>query len=60
VLPADLADTVRNMTGTGTGTGGGGGGGPITINTSGGDFIHKDQLASLLKKMGRDFKFVGK
>ena len=30
----------------------------IIINSTGGDFIHKKDLAKLLKQMKRDFKFV--
>ena len=50
VLPQEQADQVRNMTG-------GNGGEKIIINTAGGDFIHKDQLGMLLKKMNRSFEF---
>ena len=48
ILPKDLSNAVRGMAA---------GGGKITINTSGGDFIHKNDLASLLKQMGRSFEF---
>jgi len=50
VLPEAQADAVRSMAG-------GQGGAPIIIPTTGGDFIHKDQLASLLKKLNRNFTF---
>lgn len=54
VLPQAQADAVRNM----TNGGGSGDGGTIQIVTTGGQFIHKDQLATLLKKMKRNFEFV--
>lgn len=47
VLPKEQADTIRNM---------GSGGGTIIIQTTGGQFIHKDDLGRLLKKMGRNFE----
>ncbi len=50
VLPKEQAETIRDM--------GKGGGQPILINTSGGDFVHKNDLAKLLVKMKREFKFV--
>jgi hypothetical protein len=55
VLPAHLADPLRDSL---AGGGGGVGGGTVVINTSGGDFIHKRDLAKLLKTMKRDFKLV--
>lgn len=54
VLPQAQADAVRNM----TNGGGSSDGGTIQIVTTGGQFIHKDQLATLLKKMKRNFEFV--
>ncbi|HFC8542733.1 TPA: tape measure protein [Neisseria weaveri] len=51
VLPAEQAQVIRDMAG-------GGGGETIVINTTGGDFIHKKDLAKLLKQMKRDFKFT--
>lgn len=48
VLPAEHAKTIREM--------GGQGGGTIIINTTGGQFIHKDDLGRLLRKMGRNFE----
>jgi len=48
VLPKEQADTIRNMSGQGSGT--------IIIQTTGGQFIHKDDLGRLLKKMGRNFE----
>lgn len=53
VLPAEHAQTIRDMAG-----GGGGGGETVIINTTGGDFIHKKDLAKLLKQMNRDFKIT--
>lgn len=52
VLPAEHAQTIRDMAGQG------GGGDTIVINTTGGDFIHKKDLAKLLKKLNRDFKIA--
>ncbi|SHM27583.1 hypothetical protein SAMN05216428_12033, partial [Nitrosospira sp. Nsp11] len=46
VLPAEHADAIRNMTG---------GGGTINIHTTGGDFIHKNDLAKLLTQLNRNF-----
>ena len=53
VLPAEHAQTIREMAGQQ-----GGGDSTIIINSTGGDFIHKNDLAKLLKQMKRDFKFV--
>ena len=52
VLPAEHAQTIRDMAGQG------GGGDTIVINTTGGDFIHKKDLANLLKQLNRDFKIA--
>ena len=52
VLPAEHAQTIRDMAGHG------GGGDTIVINTTGGDFIHKKDLAKLLKQLNRDFKIA--
>ena len=52
VLPAEHAQTIRDMAGQG------GGGDTIVINTTGGDFIHKRDLAKLLKQLNRDFKIA--
>lgn len=49
VLPAEHADTIRNMSGSGGDT--------IVIATQGGDFIHKNDLGALLKKINRNFVF---
>ena len=49
VLPAEHAQTIRDMAGQG------GGGDTIVINTTGGDFIHKKDLAKLLRQLNRDF-----
>ncbi len=54
VLPAEHANTIREM----AGSSGSGGGETVIINTTGGDFIHKRDLAKLLKTMRRDFKFA--
>lgn len=53
VLPAEHAQTIREMAGQS-----GGDNSTIIINSTGGDFIHKKDLAKLLKQMKRDFKFV--
>ena len=53
VLPAEHAQTIREMAGQQ-----GGNDSTIIINSTGGDFIHKKDLAKLLKQMKRDFKFV--
>lgn len=52
VLPAEHAQTIRDMAGQG------GGGDTIVINTTGGDFIHKKDLAKLLRQLNRDFKIA--
>lgn len=49
VLPKEQADTIRNMDQSNA---------PIMISTTGGDFIHKNDLAQLLRKMNRNFQFV--
>ena len=53
VLPAEHAQTIREMAGQQ-----GGSDSTIIINSTGGDFIHKKDLAKLLKQMNRDFKLV--
>lgn len=53
VLPAEHAQTIREMAGQQ-----GGSDSTIIINSTGGDFIHKNDLAKLLKQMKRDFKFA--
>ena len=53
VLPAEHAQTIREMAGQQ-----GGSDSTIIITSTGGDFIHKKDLAKLLKQMNRDFKFV--
>jgi hypothetical protein len=47
VLPQKQADAVREMANGGTQS--------IVIKTGGGDFIHKNDLARLLKSMNRNF-----
>ncbi|MDO5059957.1 MAG: phage tail protein, partial [Neisseria sp.] len=54
VLPAEHAQTIRDMAGQSSG------GETVIINTTGGDFIHKKDLAKLMRQMNRDFKFVGR
>ena len=53
VLPAEYAQTIREMAGQS-----GGDNSTIIINTTGGDFVHKKDIAKLLKQMNRDFKLV--
>lgn len=53
VLPAEQANVIRDMA-----EGGGMGGGPIVINASGGDWVHKRDLAKLLKTMKKDYRFT--
>ena len=53
VLPAAQANVIRDMA-----DGGGMGGGPIVINASGGDWVHKRDLAKLLKTMKKDYRFT--
>ena len=53
VLPAEHAQTIREMAGQS-----GGDNSTIIINTTGGDFVHKKDIAKLLRQMNRDFKFV--
>lgn len=50
VLPQEQADAVRSMSG--------GGGGTVVLNTQGGDWVHKDDLVTLMRKMNRQFKLV--
>lgn len=49
VLPAEHADTIRGMGQQDTA--------PIHIHTSGGSFVHKDDLAEMLRRMNRKFVF---
>lgn len=61
VLPADIANPLRRMVaeyGAGAGQASGAAAGAVNIHTAGGDFIHKRDLAKLLKQMKRDFAFV--
>jgi hypothetical protein len=53
VLPKAEAEKIRNLD-----NGGIGGSGITHIHTSGGDFIHKKDLAKLLKQMNRNFVVV--
>jgi hypothetical protein len=57
ILPAKYADLIRGMADQGQGVAQASSA-PILISTTGGQFIHKDQLATLLKKMNRNFEFV--
>jgi hypothetical protein len=56
VLPAKHADVIRQWADHGGAPAPAAG--PIVIHTSGGDFIHKNDLAKLLKQMKRDFVFA--
>ena len=53
VLPAEHAQTIREMAGQS-----GGDNSTIIINTTGGDFVHKKDMAKLLKQLNREFKLV--
>jgi hypothetical protein len=57
VLPAHIANPLRDSLAQGGGAGQGEGGGTVVINTTGGDFIHKRDLAKLLTQMKRDYRF---
>ncbi|MDI9234312.1 hypothetical protein [Limnohabitans lacus] len=59
VLPAHLANPLRDSLAQGGPTGQGGDGGTVVINTTGGDFIHKRDLAKLLTTMKRDYRLQG-
>jgi hypothetical protein len=63
VLPSPQANAVRRMAAQGDAEAGAGPAGraadaPVHIHTTGGDFIHKRDLARLLKQMNRNFVFV--
>lgn len=48
VLPAQHADVIRGLSeGSGTGT--------IHLHTQGGDFVHKNDIANLVRKLNRNF-----
>lgn len=53
VLPKAQADVIRDL----AGGGGGAGSASIVIHTTGGDFIHKNDLGRLLQQMNRRFVF---
>ena len=55
VLPAHIAQPLRDSL---AGGGGGGGAGTIHIHSTGGDFIHKNDLAKMLRQMNRSFVMV--
>jgi hypothetical protein len=57
VLPAHIANPLRDSLAQGGGAGQGADGGTVVVNTTGGDFIHKRDLAKLLTTMKRDFRF---
>lgn len=58
VLPAHLANPLRDSLAQGGPAGQGGDGGTVVIHTTGGDFIHKRDLAKVLTTMKRDFRFA--
>lgn len=59
VLPAHIANPLRDSFAQGTADAQGAGqGGTVIINTTGGDFIHKRDLAKMLTTMKRDYKFA--
>ena len=57
VLPAHIANPLRDSLAQGGGAGQGGDAAPVVIHTTGGDFIHKRDLAKLLTTMKRDYRF---
>ncbi len=58
VLPAHIANPLRESLAQGSQTTGqGGDGAPVVIHTTGGDFVHKRDLAKLLTTMKRDYRF---
>jgi hypothetical protein len=59
VLPAHLANPLRDSLAQGGPAGQGEGGGTVVINATGGDFIHKRDLAKLLTTMKRDYRLQG-
>lgn len=59
VLPARIANPLRDSLSQGAADGQGSApGGTVVIQTTGGDFIHKRDLAKLLTTMRRDFRIV--
>ncbi len=59
VLPAHIANPLRDsLSQGGQAAGQGGDNTPIVIHTTGGDFIHKRDLAKVLTTMKRDFRFA--
>ncbi len=58
VLPAHIANPLRDsLAQGGPSTGQGADGAPVVIHTTGGDFVHKRDLAKLLTTMKRDYRF---
>lgn len=57
VLPAHIANPLRDQLAQGPAAGQGSDGGTVVINATGGDFIHKRDLAKLLTTMKRDYRF---
>ncbi|MGV0960110.1 MAG: hypothetical protein ACOYB1_09765 [Limnohabitans sp.] len=57
VLPAHIANPLRDSLAQIPATGQGGDGTAVVIHTTGGDFIHKRDLAKLLTTMKRDYRF---
>jgi tape measure domain-containing protein len=57
VLPAHIANPLRDSLAQGGGAGQGGDAAPVVIHTTGGDFVHKRDLAKLLTTMRRDYRF---
>ena len=58
VLPAHIANPLRDQLAQGPAAGQGGDGGTVVINATGGDFIHKRDLVKVLTQMKRDFRFA--
>ncbi len=58
VLPAHIANPLRDSLAQGSADAQGAGqGGTVVIHTTGGDFIHKRDLAKVLTAMKRDYRF---
>lgn len=58
VLPRQQADVIRNMADQGAGGAAGGGGRPIHIHGKTGSVFTQDQLVSMLRNLGHQFKLA--
>lgn len=61
ILPKQYANVIRGLA-AGSGEGGGGGdkGGDVVFYGRGGDWVHKDDLAKMMRKLNRNFVTVKK